>query len=78
MRPASAAAILLCTLPMVGEYIAPLIVGGLDGQMVGNLAANFFNVGQYQLGAALAVLVTVFLAAALVALRRFFNERLLQ
>ena len=58
-------------IPATGEYVIPQILGGGKTLMVGNVVADqFLSVGDYPFGAALAIVLTVIVMLALVALRR--------
>jgi spermidine/putrescine transport system permease protein len=70
IRPGIATAVVFVAIPMLGEYITPLLVGGTKGVMVGNLVANFFDTGEYSRGAAAALLIAAFVLALLVLFRR--------
>jgi spermidine/putrescine transport system permease protein len=65
--PGVIAAMLMIFIPTVGDYVTPALVGGPDGIMMANLiAAQFGNVNDWPMGAALAIgmLVTVAVIAA--------------
>jgi ABC-type spermidine/putrescine transport system permease subunit I len=70
IRPGVTTAVVFVAIPMLGEYITPLLVGGTKGVMVGNLVANFFDTGEYSRGAAAALLIAAFILALLVLFRR--------
>jgi spermidine/putrescine transport system permease protein len=70
IRPGLATAVVFVAIPMVGEYVTPLLVGGTKGVMAGNLVATFFDTGEYSRGAAAALLIAAFVTAALVYFRR--------
>jgi ABC-type spermidine/putrescine transport system permease subunit I len=70
IRPGIVTAVIFVAIPMLGEYVTPLLVGGTKGVMVGNLVANFFDTGEYSRGAAAALLIAVFVVAILVLFRR--------
>jgi ABC-type spermidine/putrescine transport system permease subunit I len=70
IRPGIATAVIFVAVPMLGEYVTPLLVGGTRGVMVGNLVANFFDTGEYSRGAAAALLIAAFVVAILVVFRR--------
>ena len=57
-------------IPILGEYLAPQLVGGAKGVMIGNLIANFFVGGQYTRGAAAALLIAALIVVLLVIFRR--------
>jgi spermidine/putrescine transport system permease protein len=77
--PGLAAAFLMVFIPTVGEYVTPLLVGGAQGTMYGNIIQDFFlRAANWPLGSALSVimlLVTIALVA--VGLRIVQPRRLL-
>jgi len=70
IRPGIVTAVIFVSIPMLGEYVTPLLVGGTKGVMIGNLVANFFDTGEYSRGAAAALLIAVFVVAIMVMFRR--------
>ena len=71
--PGVIGAALLVFVPTTGDYVTPTLVGGPEGAMIANIiAVQFTNVGNWPLGAALAltsmavvgVLAALFVAAA--------------
>jgi spermidine/putrescine transport system permease protein len=70
IRPGIVTAVIFVAIPMLGEYVTPLLVGGTKGVMIGNLVANFFDTGEYSRGAAAALLIAVFVVAIMVVFRR--------
>jgi spermidine/putrescine transport system permease protein len=68
------AATILIFIPTVGDYVTPILVGGPDGLMIGNMIQiHFGNVNNWPMGAALAIsmmLVVAFIAASFVLLAR--------
>ena len=81
--PGIVAGLLLVFIPLMGDYITAVVLGGAKGNMVGQLVATQFQVGQnWALGSAVAVvlilviLVTVLVAAVLgLALRAVVRAR---
>ena len=57
-------------IPILGEYLAPQLVGGAKGVMIGNLVVNFFSGAEYTLGAAAALLIAAMILVLLVVFRR--------
>jgi ABC-type spermidine/putrescine transport system permease subunit I len=70
IRPGLATGVIFVAIPMLGEYVTPLLVGGTKGVMVGNLVANFFDTGEYSRGAAAALVMSGLIVIALVVFRR--------
>ncbi len=62
--PGIAAGVLLVFIPLTGDYITALVLGGAKGNMVGNLVASQFTVGQnWPLGSAMAVMLIIMILA---------------
>jgi len=58
--PGVLATLFMVFIPTVGEYVTPVLVGGPDGVMYGQLVQDFFTrAGNWPLGAALAVVMLV-------------------
>jgi ABC-type spermidine/putrescine transport system permease subunit I len=63
-------AVIFVFIPILGEYLAPQLVGGTRGVMIGNLIVNFFSGAQYTRGAAAALLIAALIVVLLVIFRR--------
>jgi ABC-type spermidine/putrescine transport system permease subunit I len=70
IKPGLTTAVIFVFIPILGEYLAPQLVGGAKGVMIGNLIANFFVGGQYTRGAAAALLIAALIVVLLVIFRR--------
>jgi spermidine/putrescine transport system permease protein len=70
IRPGITTAVIFVFIPILGEYLAPQLVGGQRGVMIGNLIVNFFTGAQYTRGAAAALLIAVLIVVLLVIFRR--------
>ena len=70
MRTGIITAVIFVFIPILGEYLAPQLVGGARGVMIGNLIVNFFSGGQYTRGAAAALLIAGLIIALLLVFRR--------
>src|SRR4029079_14985237 len=58
--PGVVAAFLMVFIPTVGEYVTPLLVGGSQGSMYGNLIQDFFTkAANWPLGAAMSLVMLV-------------------
>ncbi len=57
-------------IPIMGEFLAPTLVGGAEGGLIANLIVRFFKGAQFAEGAALAMVVAGFVIAVLVLLRK--------
>jgi spermidine/putrescine transport system permease protein len=73
MRTGIVTAVIFVFVPILGEYLAPQIVGGTEGAMIGNTIVNFFQSSQYTRGAALGILIMAVVAALLIPARRYLN-----
>ena len=78
--PGVLAAFFMVFIPTVGEYVTPLLVGGSQGSMYGNIIQDFFSkAANWPLGSALSMimlvvtLVLVALAVRLVDVRRLIE-----
>ena len=70
MRTGIITAVIFVFIPILGEYLAPQLVGGARGVMIGNLIVNFFGGGQYTRGAAAALLIAALIVVLLLVFRR--------
>src|SRR5262245_59870028 len=70
MKAGITTAIIFVFIPVLGEYLAPQLVGGAQGVMIGNLIVNFFSGAQYTRGAAAALLVAALIVLLLIVFRR--------
>jgi ABC-type spermidine/putrescine transport system permease subunit I len=70
VRPGITTAIIFVFIPILGEYLAPQLVGGAKGVMIGNLIVNFFSGAQYTRGAAASLLIAALIVVLLVLFRR--------
>jgi ABC-type spermidine/putrescine transport system permease subunit I len=70
IKPGIVTAVIFVFIPILGEYLAPQLVGGARGVMIGNLIVNFFSGAQYTRGAAAALLIAALIVVLLVIFRR--------
>ena len=70
IRPGIITAVIFVFIPILGEYLTPQIVGGTGGVMIGNLIVNFFQAAEYTRGAAVSLLIALFILLVLVVFRR--------
>ena len=68
-------AVLFVSIPILGEYLTPQLIGGTKGVMIGNLILNFFQGAQYARGAAASLLVAGVIVLLLVVFRRHLQVR---
>jgi spermidine/putrescine transport system permease protein len=68
-RPGIAAGLLLVFIPLMGDFITATVLGGAQGNMVGQLVASQFQTAQnWALGSAMAVTLIGFIAATVLVL----------
>lgn len=73
--PGVVAAVLIVFIPSIGDYVTPRLVGGPNGLMIANMIqAQFLRLNNAPMGATLAVLAMV-LVAAISVLFVFLNRR---
>lgn len=73
MRTGIVTAVIFVLIPILGEYLAPQLVGGTRGSMIGNTIVNFFQSSQYARGAALGILIMAVVAMLLLPARRYLD-----
>jgi ABC-type spermidine/putrescine transport system permease subunit I len=70
IRPGIITACIFVFVPIIGEFLTPIVVGGTQGVLIGNLVINFFRSAQIAEGAAFAILIAAFVTTLLVVFRR--------
>jgi ABC-type spermidine/putrescine transport system permease subunit I len=70
MRAGITTAVIFVFIPILGEYLAPQLVGGTRGVMIGNLIVNFFTGAEYTRGAAAALLIAALIVVLLLVFRK--------
>jgi ABC-type spermidine/putrescine transport system permease subunit I len=70
IRPGLVTAVIFVFIPILGEYLTPQIIGGLNGIMIGNLVVNFFQAAEYTRGAAVSLLIALFIIVLLFVFRK--------
>jgi spermidine/putrescine transport system permease protein len=75
IRPGIITAVIFVFIPILGEYLTPQIVGGTGGVMIGNLIVNFFQAAEYTRGAAVSLMIAVFIVALLVVFRKSLSTK---
>jgi len=74
--PGVLAAFFLVFIPTVGEYVTPLLVGGSQGSMYGNIIQDFFSkAANWPLGSALSMIMLVVTMALVLVATRFVDLR---
>jgi spermidine/putrescine transport system permease protein len=78
--PGVFAAFFMVFIPTVGEYVTPLLVGGSEGSMYGNIIQDFFTkAANWPLGSALSMMMLIgTLVLVLIAVRLIRVQRLLE
>jgi spermidine/putrescine transport system permease protein len=78
--PGVLAALFMVFIPTVGEYVTPLLVGGSQGSMYGNIIQDFFTkAANWPLGAALSmIMLLVALLLMVLAARLIDVQRLIE
>jgi len=75
IRPGIVAAVIFVFIPILGEYLAPQIVGGTDGVMMGNLIDEFQKEALYARAASISLLIAAFVVLLLVLFRKSLSAR---
>lgn len=70
IRPGVTTAVIFVFIPVLGEYLTPQLVGGTRGVMIGNLIVNFFQGAEYTRGAAVSLLIALFIVVLLIVFRK--------
>jgi ABC-type spermidine/putrescine transport system permease subunit I len=70
IKPGLTTSVIFVFIPILGEYLAPQLVGGAQGVMIGNLIVNFFSGAEYTRGAAASLLIAALIVVLLVLFRR--------
>jgi ABC-type spermidine/putrescine transport system permease subunit I len=70
IKPGLTTSVIFVFIPILGEYLAPQLVGGARGVMIGNLIVNFFTGAEYTRGAAASLLIAALIVVLLVIFRR--------
>jgi ABC-type spermidine/putrescine transport system permease subunit I len=70
IRPGITTACIFVFIPILGEFLTPTLVGGAQGSLIANLVVNFFKVGQFPEGGALAIVIAAFVTVVLIIFRR--------
>jgi ABC-type spermidine/putrescine transport system permease subunit I len=70
VRPGLVTAVIFVFIPILGEYLTPQIIGGTGGVMIGNLVVNFFQAAEFTRGAAVSLLIALFIIVLLLVFRK--------
>ncbi|MBA2719779.1 MAG: ABC transporter permease, partial [Chloroflexi bacterium] len=60
-------------IPILGEFLTPTLVGGVQGSLIANLVVNFFRGAQIAQGAAFAIVIALFVTALLIVFRKYLK-----
>ena len=73
IRPGLITACIFVFIPVLGEYLTPTLVGGVEGTLIANLIINFQRGGQLPLAAAASFLIAAVVTVLLVVFRRYLR-----
>jgi len=75
IRPGIITAVIFVFIPILGEYLAPGIIGSTSSYMMGNLIDNFQKEALYARASAIALLIAAFVILLLVLFRRSLSAK---
>ncbi len=73
VRPGLITACIFVFIPILGEFLTPIMVGGASGLLIANLVANFFKDALVSEGSAVGFLVVAFVVVLLIIFRRYLR-----
>lgn len=73
IRPGFITACIFVFIPILGEFLTPILVGGIQGTLIANLVVNFFRGAQITSGAGIAMIIAAFVTILLVVFRRYLR-----
>jgi spermidine/putrescine transport system permease protein len=73
VRPGLITGFIFVFVPVLGEYLAPTLVGGTEGVLISNSIVRFFGGLQYPAGAAIALVIALFVVVLLVIFRKYLS-----
>jgi spermidine/putrescine transport system permease protein len=73
VRPGLITACIFVFIPILGEFLTPIMVGGASGLLIANLVANFFKDALVSEGAAVGFMIVAFVVVLLVIFRRYLR-----
>jgi ABC-type spermidine/putrescine transport system permease subunit I len=73
IRPGIITACIFVFIPILGEFLTPTLVGGAQSSLIANLIVNYFRGAQLAEGAALAIIVALFVTLLLVVFRKYLR-----
>lgn len=66
-------ACIFMSIPILGEFLTPTLVGGVQGSLIANLVVNFFRGAQIAQGAAFAIIIALFVTSLLIVFRKYLR-----
>ena len=73
IRPGIITACIFVFIPILGEFLTPIMVGGANGLLIANLVSNFFKNALIPEGAAVAFMIAALVTLLLVVFRRYLR-----
>jgi spermidine/putrescine transport system permease protein len=73
IRPGIITACIFVFIPILGEFLTPIMVGGANGYLIANLISNFFKNALIPEGAAVAFMIAALVTLLLVVFRRYLR-----
>lgn len=73
IRPGIITACIFVFIPILGEFLTPIMVGGANGYLIANLISNFFKNALIPEGAAVAFMIAALVTILLVVFRRYLR-----
>ncbi len=75
IRPGLVTAVIFVFIPILGEYLAPQIIGSTSSYMMGNLIDNFQKETLYARASAMALLIAAFVILLLILFRKSLTSK---
>jgi ABC-type spermidine/putrescine transport system permease subunit I len=75
IRPGLITAVIFVFIPVLGEYLAPQIIGSTSSYMIGNLIDNFQREALYARASAIALLIAAFVILLLILFRKSLTSK---
>ncbi len=73
IRPGIITACIFVFIPILGEFLTPIMVGGANGLLIANLVSNFFRNALIPEGAAVAFMIAALVTLLLIVFRRYLQ-----
>ncbi|HXP74004.1 MAG TPA: hypothetical protein VN823_07645, partial [Stellaceae bacterium] len=68
--PGIFASFIFVFIPMMGEYVTPTLVGGVQGQMIVNIVVSQFRALRFGVGSAMVFVICAIILALILMLRK--------